>query len=61
MKPIDELYIRKLIQYAIKEGKLFELLISEEGKRLWKKNEHKMKRWVKEELSKYGHKKTVNS
>ncbi len=49
-KPIDELYIRQLIRYALKEGKLFELLVSEEGKRLWKRNKHKMKQWVEEEM-----------
>ncbi len=55
MKNYDfpEAVLKDIIRQAVKEGKLFELLFTEEGKRLWNSwPEERMKRFVLKELRK---------
>lgn len=52
---VDRKVLRGIIRKAIEEGKLFELLFTEDGRRLWKSYpEHQMKKMVQEELSRKG-------
>jgi len=45
--------LRGIIRKAIQEGKLFDLIFSEEGRRLWARYpEEQIRRMVKEELKK---------
>lgn len=49
----DEMVMREIIRKAIREGKLYELVFTDAGRRLWKTYpEDRFKRMVKEEISK---------
>ena len=50
-KYVDEWFLQSIVRQAIKEGKLFELIFTENGRRLWKGwPEHKFKKLVLKEL-----------
>lgn len=53
VRNFDESVLRNIIKKAIQEQKLFELIFTEKGKRLWASwSEEKVRQIVKEELKK---------
>ncbi len=52
-KNFDESVLRDIIKKAINHGKLFELLFTDEGKRLWETwGEKRVKEMIQKELRK---------
>ena len=50
---VDERTLRDIVRKAIDEGKLFDLVFTEDGRRLWKSwSEERFKRIVREEIRK---------
>jgi len=50
---VDEKILRDIVKKAIDEGKLFDLVFTEDGRRLWKSwPEERFKRIVREEIRK---------